>query len=90
MPTLSVATYYRRRCEPKKLRLSIWDARIRLGSAVVRWIEPEDPLSDKAPAGYRVKLHWRPGGGHAFDVKIVGPDTLLEVPAGDRGLREIC
>ena len=88
---IDVATYYRRRCEPSKYRLSIWGPSVRLNGETVKWIEDAaDPSCDKAPKEFRVKLHTRPGGINTYRVVLVPADAVLLVAATDPGLREVC
>ena len=86
---IELGTYYRRRCEPKKLRLSMYNALVRLDNSTVRWIEPEDPISDKEPARYKVRVLRRIKGMQCFRVHLVSADALLLVTRGDPGLREV-
>jgi hypothetical protein len=87
---VALGTYYRRRCESSKVRLSLWSRNVRIDGrqAVIRWLEPEDLLTDKEPRAYtcRLELSVTP---YRVITEVVPADTLVSVPATDPGLREI-
>jgi len=88
---IDVGTYYRRRCEPAEVRLSLWSRNVRLNGQIVRWIEPWplDLACDKEPKEYTIHLETCRSPYRTSEI-VVSRAALLSVPATDLGLREVC